>query len=219
MRDVTSQNFGLLIAYVLPGLLTLWAVGEVMPSVQTWLIACLSAGTEGGGISSLIGVLLASIAAGMTTSAIRWAIVDRVHSWTGLRRPAWDDSRLHDRLSGFEALVDNHYRHYQFYANMLVAMLLLIVGRSFIASGCQIAWDRFNSAMTLICLVYWATSRDTLRNYYTRAAFLLGTSERMVRDGERTFTRDCSIDKREAGDDNRSKGTESAARENDGSGD
>jgi hypothetical protein len=37
MRDVTGQNFGLLIAYVLPGLTALWGVSFFSDTVRSWL--------------------------------------------------------------------------------------------------------------------------------------------------------------------------------------
>jgi hypothetical protein len=74
-------------------------------------------------------VTLASVRAGMTVSTVRWATVDPLHALTGIRRPLRNDARLQDRLAAFEAPVENHYRYYQFYANMLVALLLVVAAR------------------------------------------------------------------------------------------
>ena len=39
MREVTGRNFGLLIAYILPGFVSLWGLAEFSPSVKSWLAA------------------------------------------------------------------------------------------------------------------------------------------------------------------------------------
>jgi hypothetical protein len=121
VQGVSARNFGLLIAYVLPGFVTLWGVGLVSPAVHLWLVGSTAGGPD---VSGFLYTSIASIAVGMTVSAVRWATVDSLHAATGLVRPAWDDSRLSEQLRGFEALVENHYRYYQFYANMLVALAL-----------------------------------------------------------------------------------------------
>lgn len=45
--------------------------------------------------------------------------VDTIHHATGLRLPAWDFSL---RLQAYQLLVEFHYRYYQFFANMLIAL-------------------------------------------------------------------------------------------------
>jgi len=188
MREVTGQNFGLLIAYVLPGFVSLWAVGQFLPVVSGWLETSATpdnAATVGG----FLYVTLASVGTGLTVSTIRWAIIDPLHHWTGIRRPPWDDSKLQERLGAFEALVENHYRYYQFYANMLVAMFVVLIAR-LAQSGrgvCEI--DLADCGILLMSVIYWAGSRDTLRNYYTRATFLLGTRGRNKRHDKRSLPR------------------------------
>ena len=188
MREVTGQNFGLLIAYVIPGFVSLWAVGRFSPVVSGWLQASATpdnAATVGG----FLYVTLASVGTGLTVSTVRWAIIDSVHHWTGIRRPPWDDSRLQEKLGAFESLVENHYRYYQFYANMLVAMCVVLLARLFSSGRSWNELDLADCGILLMSVVYWAGSRDTLRKYYTRAAFLLGTTERKVRHDKRSLPR------------------------------
>lgn len=183
MSELSSRNFGMFIAYVLPGFTALWGVGRVVPGVDAWLNGPV------GGSPSVGGVLyatLASVAAGMTVSVIRWAVIDTLHRMTGLRRPRWNDAQLPDRLAAFEALVENHYRYYQFYSNTLIA-----------AGFAYAAWrwtGEFRGGWTdavflAIEGIYFAGSRDALRRYYTRSAALLGERERKVDHDQRTRTR------------------------------
>ena len=184
MQGLSARNFGLLIAYVLPGFVTLWGASLVFPAVGVWLVGSAESGPNVGGF---LYVSVGSVAAGMTVSAVRWVVVDWLHEVTGLMRPEWDDSKLNERLPAFEALVENHYRYYQFYANTLVALALAyptwrLHGR---AGVFQVTDLGFVAAEG----VFLAASRDALRNYYRRSAILLGTRERQVNHDERSRRR------------------------------
>lgn len=105
MSEVTGQNFGLLIAYVIPGFVSLAAVGQYSPVISGWLQASTTsdnAATVGG----FLYVTLASVGTGITVSTVRWAVIDSLHHWTGIRRPPWDDSKLQDKLEAYQALVE-----------------------------------------------------------------------------------------------------------------
>jgi hypothetical protein len=184
VQGVSARNFGLLIAYVLPGFVTLWGAGFVSPAVHLWLVGSTAGGPDVGGF---LYTSIASVAVGMTVSAVRWATVDWLHATTGVMRPEWDDSKLSERLPAFEALVENHYRYYQFYANMLVALALAYpTWRISVGSG---PFRPTDFGFLLVEGVFLAASRDALRRYYRRSAILLGTRERQVNHDERTRQR------------------------------
>jgi hypothetical protein len=169
MKDLSEKNFGLLIAYIVPGAIVLVGLAAFIPTVQAWLINPSKATPSIGGF---LFVTLASVAAGMTASAVRWATVDRLHHWTGIEKPVWDDSKLFERLEAFEALVEAHYRYYQFHSNTLVAMLF-----SYAAWRPSLGNRPLGSDLGIVLLsaIFYAVSRDNLRRYYGRAAVLLGT--------------------------------------------
>ena len=73
-------------------------------------------------------VTLASLAAGVTVSAVRWAIIDHLHHATGIVPPAWKFANLEGKLQGYLTLIENHYRYYQFYSNMFVAAAFAYCG-------------------------------------------------------------------------------------------
>jgi len=182
--ELSARNFGLLIAYVLPGFVTLWGIGLVSPAVHLWLVGSTANGPDVGG---LFYVSIASVAAGMSVSAVRWAVVDRLHTATGVPRPVWDDTKLNDRLPAFEALVESHYRYYQFYANMLVALALSYpTWRGIAYTG---LFQPTDLGFLLVEGVFFAASRDALYRYYHRSAILLGTPERTVNHDQRTRRR------------------------------
>ena len=73
--------------------------------------------------------------------------------------------------------------------SMVVALVPLLAAR-LVVSGRRITeFDSLDGGLVLIALVYWAGSRDTLRHYYAREAFLLGTHKGDENDDERTRLR------------------------------
>lgn len=181
MGDLSARNFGLLIAYLIPGFVTLCGVGAVLPVAQSWLV-----GPTAPSVGGFLYVTLASIAAGMTASAVRWATLDSFHAMTGLARPAWDDSKLDQKLSAFEYLVENHYRYYQFYGNSFVALLFAYVVWRWSPEGWAMPWGWVDAGMVFIEGVFFAGSRDALRRYYEGASFVLGIKESEKNCDQRT---------------------------------
>lgn len=176
MAELSARNFGLLIAYLIPGFLALWGLSFFSPTVADWLRGSGAAGPSVGGF---LFVLLASIAAGMTVSGIRWAVLDRFHAATGLKRPHLNFGNLPGKLDVFEQINEHHYRYYQFYGNALVALLFAYPTWRLHGGG---GWAA-DLGFLLIEVVFAAGSRDALRNFYRRATQLLGESE--VSDDER----------------------------------
>jgi hypothetical protein len=108
----------------------------------------------------------------MTVSAVRWALVDTAHALTGLRLPPLDFSRLGANVTAFGLLIEIHYRHYQFYANMFVATAIAyICYRVKLCGVWPLGW--IDAGLGFLELVFFATSRDTLRKYYARSQQLL----------------------------------------------
>lgn len=172
MNDVTAKNFGLAIAYLIPGFVALGGVAAVSDVVRVWLGGSAGSGPTVGGF---LYVTLGSVATGMTVSALRWAIVDTIHHFTGLPRPRWSDSKLAERLRAVEHLVEVHYRYYQFYANTLVALLFTFLAWSWSTDVLRTASLYWMILVFATEVVFFAASRDTLRKYYDRMASLMGS--------------------------------------------
>jgi len=183
LENVTARNFGLLIAYLIPGFVALWGVSFQSEAVHAWLFG--EAASGGATVGGFLYVTLASVAAGMTASAIRWAVLDLLHHVTGVKSPKWNDAILERKLPAFEYVVEQHYRYYQFYGNGLVCLL--------VAYGAWRTSDRYagfglgvpDLGVLFIALVFLAGSRDALRKYYRRASVLLGGKESEENDDER----------------------------------
>lgn len=192
MNDVTTSNFGLLIAYILPGSVALWGIGELWPTAHAWFGDSTAQSPTVGGF---LYVTLAAVGVGLFVSTVRWAIVDRIHHRTGIEQPRWDFAYLNSSLSAFELLVASHYRYYQFYANTFVA-----VGLTFCATVLAVQSVREHLILAVagtagVEIVLWLGSRDTLRKYYRRGEALMrneavdGIARPAVRSAEETGSR------------------------------
>lgn len=175
MKDSSINDFGLVIAYVLPGLTALVATTYVSNALVPWLG---SAPESAPTVAGFLFVTLASIAAGLTVSTVRWLVLDTCHHLTGLPPPPRDFARLGGREAAFARIVEDHYRYYQFYGNMLVALALLFVMRHTAAgtSWAQVDWA--DSLMAATGILFFAGSRDALRKFYLRSGQLLHATGR-----------------------------------------
>lgn len=169
MQNLTDSNFGPLIAYLMPGATALWGLSRFSQQLQG-LFAPVAEGVPT--IGGFLYLTLASLAVGMTITAIRWAIVDQLHRLTGLPPPKLDFSHLPGRVDALALLIEIHYRHYQFYANMAVALVVAYVCyRLSLASAFQL--NLADLAFLFLQGVFLAMSRDTLTKYYRRSEQLL----------------------------------------------
>jgi hypothetical protein len=180
MTDTLSRHFGLIIAYVLPGFIGLAGIALLAPAVGDWLRPVNQGELS---VGPAVYVILAATTVGMIVSCFRWLIIDHFHHWMGVIRPAWDDSRLEEHLGAFNYLVEVHYRYYQSYANMIVAIVLAY------APNRIMEWLPFLSAGTdagvlILCTVLFLGSRDALLNYYA------GTARLLSHTAEKGFTGD-----------------------------
>lgn len=170
MEDLSSRNFGIAIAYLVPGFIVMLAFTSVSSMVSAWVEA--GPGTQPS-VGGFMFVTLASLAAGLVVSAIRWACIDSLHHMTGIRGPKWSFVELQENLAAFLMFVEFHYRYYQFYANTFVAIAFAYCVH--VVAGCGwcdgLGWKDFG--FVVIEAVLFAASRDTLRKYYARTAEVL----------------------------------------------
>jgi len=169
MQAVSNDNFGPLIAYLVPGATALLGLSQFSPELESLFRATPpNAPTIGG----FLYLTAASLAMGMTLSAVRWLLLDHIHNLTGIPMPRLDFSRLGSKVDALGLLIEIHYRHYLFYANMQVG--------TGVAYACYRAKVGFapglglvDFAFAFLQLVFFFTSRDTLRKYYTRCEQIL----------------------------------------------
>lgn len=176
MQSVSNDSFGPLIAYLVPGATALYGLSPFLPAVRAWFGATPGDAPTIGGFLFLT---VAALAVGMTVSAVRWATVDQLHARTGLPPPPLDFARLGVNAEAFQLLIDIHYRHYQFYANMFVATAAAWVAHRTVTGWTQPA-ESVDVAILILEPVFLLTSRDTLRKYYARTRQLLSPRSRQA---------------------------------------
>ena len=105
-------------------------------------------------------------------SAVRWATVDQIHAKTGLRVPQRNFSKLGRNVDAFSLLIKIHYEHYQFYSNMAVGLAIAYASYRWNVGGFSaVGW--VDIGFVIVEAIFFATSRDTLRNYCERSRQLL----------------------------------------------
>jgi hypothetical protein len=156
----------------------LWGVSRHAEGIRPWLEATPGQAPSIGGF---LFATLASMSLGMIISAVRWAFVDTLLARLGVRPPRWDFRQFAERIPAYEFLIAHHYRYYQFYANMLVALAF--------SYGCRFltlaSWTREESWLALGLVVteaiLLAGSRDALGKYYERSGALLSAPRKRRR--------------------------------------
>jgi hypothetical protein len=175
MLGTSSRQFGLIIAYVLPGFIALGGLAPLLPTVAQWLRPVATGGYDLG-IGPPLYAVLGATALGLILSCFRWIVVDQLHAVTGLNRPAWDDGQLDRVLNGFDYLVQNHFRYYEFCGNTLLAVLLgYLVNRIAGSFAFFSMWT--DAGIAVVIAVLFLASRSALSNYYVRTTRLIGRQD------------------------------------------
>jgi len=165
------ENFGVIIAFLLPGFLLLWGLSLSFDNLAHWLAA--NSTEEAPAIGEFLYATLASLALGLLISAFRWAIIDTLLRWLGVKDPGLNFANLKekDRYEAFSGAVEAHYRYYQYYSNTLIAIAFALFF-DVVFGGLRpspLIWV----SVGLTVLVLFFASRDTLTKYYKRADAIL----------------------------------------------
>ncbi len=177
-QEASINDFGLLIAFVLPGFTALIGASYFSPEIRSWIGSSDAVAPTLGGF---LYMTVASIAAGLTVSTIRWLLIDSLHHATGLRRPQWNFAHLPNKVDAYSILTDFHYKFYQFYANELISLAWVALTRRWVR-GFSLPPDRVDVGLLVLMVVFFLGSRDTLRKFYSRTGQLLQARQPDERD-------------------------------------
>jgi hypothetical protein len=181
--NTSSNQFGLMVAYLLPGFIGLAAIAPFAPIVAAWLQPLNQAGAS---LGAPVYAVLAATTIGLIVSCFRWLLIDHVHRWTGIIPPVWDDSRLEDRLAAFDYLVESHYRYYQFVSNTLVVLTAAYALNRWMGTSPLLGIGTDIGVLILAATLFIA-SRDALSKYYTRTGRLLGRAREKGSNGHAMY--------------------------------
>jgi small-conductance mechanosensitive channel len=144
MKDITSTSFGFLIAYLLPGLVALYAFSLWLDPIQSQLKVFLTADAN---VGLFLLVILTAIALGLQLTAVRWVVFElllfkallkivirKFKRWSKKHRLS-EQLRLSEedfsslgvpgKLEAFRAATDEHYRYHQFWGGMTIVLPIL----------------------------------------------------------------------------------------------
>lgn len=171
MKNINSKNFGIIIAFLLPGFIFLWGLSYSFDAVAIWFAKSGEGNSQS--VGSFLYVTLASLALGLLISAVRWLLIDHLHGWTCVSDPGINFANLKekDRYAAFLGAVENHYRYYQYYSNTLVAVIGAFIFHVIFASGKPSA--TVYVAVFVVVVALFLGSRDALKKYYARAYAIL----------------------------------------------
>lgn len=162
---LNDRQFGILIAYVIPGFIVVNGLAYHWPTIAHWL-----APGDQPSVGGFLYVTLASIACGLVVSTLRWLLIDTLLHLTGVQEARWSLSELCEQLPAFEMFVLYTYRYYQFHANCVVAIPVWFVLRVLHEKTLQPRWM---AALLIAEIVLLAGARDTLKKYYLRTNEIL----------------------------------------------
>jgi hypothetical protein len=163
MSHHTSQ-FGLMVAYIVPGFVGLGGLVPILPIVGQWLEPVAQGEL---GLAPTAYALIGATAVGMIVSCVRWLLIDHLLHASGVKPPAWRTEQLAENMEAVVFVLENHYRYYQFYANTLVAIVwAYLVNR--LSGHAALLGPGTDLGVALLSLVLLAGSRDALSKYYRR---------------------------------------------------
>lgn len=156
--DKLGLNFGLVIAYLIPGFCGTYALTPHVTAINALVGGAANTG-------SVVVLLLIALAVGIIINAISWVVVRNFIHFTGVKSPSgivYRKSSRQDALR-YNRLIESTFRYHQFYSNMLVGILLLTP--LWLAAPVQDNILRNASFPFVVIILFWA-ARDSLRNYY-----------------------------------------------------
>lgn len=158
-----------MIAYLCPGFLVLLGVSVYVPIVQEWLEIPAQGSIPIGGF---LFVLLGSLTLGVIISGLRWATVNPVMGALGLQKPEITVAELFQRpgdepVKILQTVNQGYYRYYQFYANILISVILtgILLAMSWRATWTE--WIIASGAFAALVGILLGSAYDSLNRFYS----------------------------------------------------
>lgn len=173
MKDLTATTFGLLIAFVLPGLVFLYGLTFVSRRAAAVFEGFLTAESTTG---LFLLVALAALTAGLMLAIPRWIAFEKILLRKHALPPrAFAVLRTEPRLLAFQAAVDAHYRYHQFWGGMVFALPVGYWGWLLQAGALRkpVSWAVFAAVFIVLEFITGWAAAAAYRNYVGRAREIL----------------------------------------------
>lgn len=170
MRSMMPHmSMGLLLAYLAPGAVLLFALSFHVDSAGALIASLLS--DRGSGFGAIFVALFVTLTLGVLLNAVREVLLDNL--WFSERlwsKPITQPADVLQVLSGreqiqvYEQILENTYRYYQFYVNTALALLVLAV--SFLIDPGHVALPWWGGPVLLLLVaVLLMPARKSLDSY------------------------------------------------------
>jgi len=171
MENSFDKNFGVVIAFLIPGFLLLWGLSFSYSEISNWLAN--SSAPSDPTVGGFLYATLASLGLGLLISAVRWLIIDFILSKLDISDEGINYEKLNDanKSAAYMLIVENHYRYYQYYANSLIAILIAFC--AYLFSDHELPPWPIWLLVALIVVVLFLGSKDSLDKCYKRAKEIL----------------------------------------------
>ncbi|MCH7501089.1 MAG: hypothetical protein IH886_13980 [Nitrospinae bacterium] len=123
MKTIAPLDFSNVIAFLIPGFVSFYALKYFSPPISGIIEKSLS---DNSNVGAMLVLLLSSLGIGIIVSAFRSLTLDKIC----LKFPDLDYSKLADekRLAAFNEVITNIFRYSQFYGNMFISIFVLMLG-------------------------------------------------------------------------------------------
>ena len=152
LKDVTITSFGLLIAYLLPGLVGLYGLSFWAPPLQTAFGIFL---TSESNVGLFLIIVLAALVVGLLAHGVRWLIFEVLFSSSTYRL----DPSVYAHLSGerkltaFRTAIDEFSRYHQWWGGVAVVGPIGFVGWLVGGGFSNLKWTSKVSSIVLFALL------------------------------------------------------------------
>jgi hypothetical protein len=176
MKDVTTTSFGLIIAYLLPGLAGLYSFSFSFEPIR---LLFEKFGTEKSDVGLFFLVILAAVTIGLQVSIFRWLLFEKGF-WVKLKLETKQLANLanKDKHTAFRTLIDEQYRYHQFWGGMTLVQAPLFIEWIRTAHMRDQQFWFATAAAILLEICTFLAGKESYERYITRAkAILEGNSE------------------------------------------
>ena len=126
MKDITTTTFGLMIAYLLPGLFGLYTCSFWSPTIRSQF-ELFSKAASNAGLFFLI--LLFALLVGLQLTAFRWVIFELLLCRrTALKRDEFTQLKTKEQIEVFSVMLDENFRYHQFWGGIAPVVPAFFLG-------------------------------------------------------------------------------------------
>lgn len=147
MKTDSTLDFFTIIAFILPGFVSVYSIDYLSYNLHQLIIALFS---QSSSVSHVFVLSVISIIFGLIISAFRMVLMDNFQYKTGVTKHTLNFSKLslENNLNLYSAGINNIFRFCQFYGNMFISCLIFML--FFLIKN----WNHFNfKSISIIVII------------------------------------------------------------------